>query len=208
MMDLLYDEISDSDAMALKEHLSVCTDCRNNYDDVRDGSDMLKAWPDRFPKVKMLFSEDRKPFSFRKYLKVPAIAAAAVLVLLSLANLRISSSNGEIRFSMSLLPQSSARDGNYVTYDDLKKIQDENMFLTNQIINEKYKEQGADNYRVMNQLARGLEQQRQEDMETIMTSFVRYQQTNNDRLEKTNQNFLDLLHYTDIKLKRDNGEEK
>ena len=210
MMDLLYDEISEENNKDLQEHLNQCSACRQEVAELRDSTEMLGAWPDKTPKVKMVFTEEKKKSAFTKkvgqYLRYPIAAAAVFLIVLSLANFEISRENGEFHLSMGLTKNNSVEMSNqYVTFEDIKKLQNENILLTSRLVEEKTNEQNADNYRLMSQLAKGIEDQRQNDIDAILTSFTRYQQSNNERLYQTNQNFLDLLQYSSsVELKRDN----
>ena len=210
MMDLIYDEINEENELLLKEHVKRCSSCRHELADLRDSSDMLQTWQDKTPKLKMVFTEEKKRSMSSKqmkyYLGYPAAAAAVLLIFLSLANFKISNEDGNFNLSMSLTQQESKQTtgDQYVTYDDIKKLQNENLLLTNALIEERDREQNADNYRIINELAKGMEQRRQGDMDAILTSFTEYQQNNNERLYQTNQNFLDLLQYSGVQLKRDN----
>jgi len=213
MMDLIYNEIGDREERELKEHLSECSSCRQDLEELQGTRDTLKQWPDSEAKVTLVFAERQtktvhapRPL-WQQGLRWTASAAAVLLVMLSLVSIRYSSSNGNVQFSMGWFSSPAQTDNSqFVTKEELQQSQREQILYTSSMIDEKYREQSTDNYTMINELVEGLETQRREDLEVILTSFSRYQQSNNEKIYRTNQNFLDLLKYTGVEIQRGSDE--
>lgn len=57
LLDFLYDEIAREDEKRVREHLDICSACRNEYEALQRTSLTLRAWPDEEPQQNFVFVE-------------------------------------------------------------------------------------------------------------------------------------------------------
>jgi hypothetical protein len=144
LMDLLYDEINEEDNILLKNHLSDCSTCREEFESLKKTSNVLQQWEDVEPNLNLTFVKESASFwemLKEKFAFSPKQAAIAfslgfafVLLVLSIFNTEISYQNGNFAMKMSLVPRKEELKTAPLTEHQLAQIQQYNIGLINNLI--------------------------------------------------------------------------
>ncbi len=206
LMDFLYDEIAHEDALRVREHLAVCSQCRAEYAALQRTSVTLRAWPDEEPAQNIVFVEPRP--SWRGALKhvlfpehVPAwgrlgfglgVAVITTLLLSAVFNLEINYANGEFSYRAGLAPKPVVT----LTEEDkqqlVAKVVKENQETIARLVQTGYEQQREELERTLVGLTSELHRQRQNDLMLVGRGIDEVRQSTDTRLQQTNR-ILDQL---------------
>ena len=102
MMEEIYDEIDKKNKEVLYNHLNNCSDCTAEYSDLKQTSSNLKLWQDENHEPIELSLKNTTPKKSKRIFYRIAAVAAAVLIILSLTNFRLSIYNNGIDIGFSI----------------------------------------------------------------------------------------------------------
>jgi hypothetical protein len=209
-MDYLYEELSESDAKILEQHLKKCKSCKEELVSLKNTSNVLQQWEDIDPKLKLVFVQEKKtllnlfnpklnwkPGKLQKFGFGLAMGLASLLIVMALANTRVSIKNGNFELSASLFSRQSQPSAEMapVTEAALTEFQIQNIALFERLIQESEERRRAELARTFTELARSVDYQRNADMRLLGQGFDEVQYNTIQRLERTDQKLNDLLHY-------------
>src|SRR5262245_1903664 len=84
LAEFIFEELPASEMTAARQHLTECTNCREQVDRFQQTLTMLQAAPDLEPPRNIVF-EFEKPVTSRFWRWFPATAAAAAILLMTVA---------------------------------------------------------------------------------------------------------------------------
>ena len=207
-MDYLYDEITDMDLKALQRHLDECNQCQHEYQALKQTSDTLQQSEDVEPRMNFVFVREHESIwqrVRRHLLPQPrrwglafALGLAGVLLVCALFNTEIHYWDGDFSLRMSIWPQQRA-DGLYSAQEVqamLTRLRDENIQLTQRLIQQSEHRQQQQLASSLIQLSREFEAKRASDLQLLGAGLGEVEQSIYHRVERKTSNQLnDLMRY-------------
>lgn len=201
LVDFLYDEIALEDAKRLREHLEICSACRNDYEALRRTSVTLRAWPDETPAQNLVIVEPR--LSWKEAVKrvlypehVPlwgrlgfglGVATITAVLVSALFNMEINYQNGQFTYRAGLTPRPVMTMSEEAKSRLAAELQSENRELITRLVQAGYEQQRQELDRTLVGLATDLHRQRQNDLQLVGRSFEEIRQSTDSRLQQTNR---------------------
>lgn len=201
LVDFLYDEIALEDAKRLREHLKICSSCRNEYEALRRTSVTLRAWPDEEPAQNLVIVEPRQSWwEAVKRVLYPehaplwgrlgfglGVAAITALMVSALFNMEINYQNGQFTYRAGLTPRPIITLTEEAKSQLAAELQRENRELISRLVQASYEQQRQEFDRTLVGLATDFHRQRQNDLQLVGRSFEEIRQNTDSRLQQTNR---------------------
>ena len=200
LMDYLYEELSEQQQLEIQEHLESCAGCREELASLQTTSRIMQTWPEEEPGEKLRFVKqpsrlsDFMPrwVSVRKFVLGAAMACAAVLVMLSLVNLRASYSDGEFALQMSLLPKAEPDDAHDqdpeqlpITRAEFTQWQQDSYQMVKTMLQESETQQNRRFGTILANFANDVETQRQQDLQFVGKGFETFRWSNQREIRRS-----------------------
>ena len=212
LIDLLYDEISAEDEKRVRSHLENCQQCWEEFASMKSTSNILQKWEDVDPKFKLVLVNESVSWLERakqflgKILPGRAVAVrrfgyglAAIFLLLAIANTEISYQQGNFHMRMSLFPgQKQSAPASLTSAQTealIKKIQQENYYLTQSLIAQSETRLRNEWATSLTQLNKTYEQQRLKDLQLIGSGLVSLERNTYQKIKRTDSSLNQLLRY-------------
>jgi hypothetical protein len=207
-MDYMYEELSDDRHLEMKQHLESCSACRQELGSLQSTSRIMQTWADdepaqnlRFVKQPTRLSEFMPRWSgMRRWVFGTAIACAAVLVVLSLVNLRASYSDGEFALQMSLLPKQEPAEPTEPNPDDLPvtraefdQWQQDSFQMMNAMLQENETQQNRRFGTILANFANDVEKQRQQDLRFVGQGLETFRWSNQREIRRSAEALQQLI---------------
>lgn len=201
LLDFLYDEIAHEDALRVREHLAVCSSCREEYAGLQRTSVTLRAWPDEEPAQNIVFVEPRpswwgalKHVLFPEHLPAWSrlsfglgVAAITTLLLSAIFNLEVNYDNGQFTYRAGLAPRPVIALNEEAKQQLLAEIQRENQATIARMVQTGYEQQREELDQTLVTLASELQRQRQNDLILVGRGIDEIRQSTDTRLQQTNR---------------------
>lgn len=206
LMDFLYEEISDEDKKLFQTHLSNCDSCRQEFQSLKQTSNLLQQSEDVEPKLNLVFISETKSFwnavkqkfsvSPKKLIYGVAIGFASIILLLSLTNTEVSYQNGDFSVKMSILPRKLKPQNETINEDVIARLQQQNISLINKLIQQSEERQRQQLFSTLAQFSDDFENRRTADLQLVGVGLDEIEKSIYSRLEKrTNSQFNNLIRY-------------
>jgi len=203
MIEDIYDEISPANKKKIEEHLQNCAECMTEYNELKETSDTLKLWKDVKPEAVEMLQIKQEPRKTRRIFYRIAAVAASILLILSIANFRISINNNGVDISFNLLGINSDTDQlamNILT----KGSQIEQLQFMSELINASKEQQKEEMVMLLTDFYQAIEMKRQADLKVITQNIETMHSFSNQRIDETEQTMQDLIQYTGTILDKGN----
>lgn len=201
LLDFLYDEIAHEDALRVREHLAVCSQCREEYAAMQRTSVTLRAWPDEEPAQNIVFVEPRPSWwgALKHVLfpeQVPAwsrigfglgVAALTTLLLSAIFNLELNYEQGQFTYRAGLTPRPVIALTEEAKQQLLAEMQKENHESIARLVQAGYEQQRDELDRTLVGLASELHRQRQNDLILVGRGIDEIRQSTDTRLQQTDR---------------------
>lgn len=201
MMDSLFDEIAAEDQKKLDGHIKNCPSCEKELAEMKQTVNTLEKWPDENPapikKRRTILPMFKNSSSkIKQNLSRIAVAAAVLLLCLSLANFRLSYSQDKFELSFSLFGNSEQSAGekqvmraNNLTQEDVRLIVD--------LIDSANRKQQAEAAAVLSDFYKAVEMKRQADMMVVARGMRSIQDDTQRKFGAANEVLTKLINYSD-----------
>lgn len=206
LLDFLYDEIAHEDALRVREHLALCSNCREEYAGLQRTSVTLRVWPDEEPSSNIVFVEPRpswwgavKQVLFPEH--APAwgrlgfglgVAALTTLLLSAVFNLEINYTNGQFSYRAGLTPKPVVALTEEAKQQLVAEILKENQETIARLVQAGYEQQREELDRALVGFTSELHRQRRNDLMLVGRGIDEIRQSTDTRLQQTNR-MLDQL---------------
>jgi hypothetical protein len=220
-LDLIYHETTDAAQEQLETHLQVCSKCSQEVSELRQISTRLQTWKNVNPPFNLMFLNEPQP-GWRqvrtkivdffttgwKWSRAFVYGLALILMILSLANLKITRHGADFSISLSVLPQPTAPASTplvvspttsqpplvtTLTQADLVQFQQEQLEMINQLIRASEKKQQQQYLLTLGNLVNELQQQRASDLRLVGSSLEQFQSFTQRRIERTDASVNGIL---------------
>ena len=205
-MDFLYDEISDENKKLLQTHLSLCQSCREEFESLKETTQILQQSNEVEPNFNMVFVSETKSiwaglkdvisFSPKKIAYGFAIGLVSVLLILSLTNLEITYKNGNYSLKMSIIPTKTEQQKEIINNEVIAQLQQQNLQLMNTLIQnseERYRKQLIS---TLAQFSRDFDSRRANDLQLVGLGLDEVEKNIYSRIEKrTNSQLNNMIKY-------------
>ncbi len=201
LMDFMYDEIAREDAKRLREHLDLCSNCRNEYEALQRTSLTLRAWPDEEPMRNIVFVETHPSWwGAVKQVLFPeqaplwsrlgfglGVAIVTALLVSALLNVEINYNNGQFTYHAGLTPRPVIELTEEAKSQLAAEIQQENQELVARLVQAGYEQQQQELDRALVGLTTELHRQRQNDLQLVGRGLEEVRESTNTRWQQTNR---------------------
>lgn len=200
LLDFFYDEIAHEDALRVREHLALCSNCREEYAALQRTSVTLRAWPDEEPSRNIVFVEPRtswwgavKQVLFPEH--APAwgrlgfglgVAAITTLLLSAVFNLEINYNNGQFSYRAGLTPKPVVALTEEAKQQLVAEMIKENQETIARLVQAGYEQQREELDRTLVGFTSELHRQRQNDLILVGRGIDEIRQSTDTRLQQTN----------------------
>lgn len=208
MIDAIYQEIDPGNRKILDRHLEQCNTCLGEFSSLQATAHLLGQWANNEPKMNLVFLKESNSwfhefagrFRFQKLAIGVGIAFASLLLILSLANTRITYQNGDFDLQLSLFESSydSDQGHNRVTREDMNQFKEENLALIRQLIEANNLQRHQEMELILTKFANDFERKRQADLRLVSSSLNHVQYDAKTRFEHTNRMLNDLIKISTI----------
>lgn len=207
-MDYLYDEISDENRSLFLAHLSHCGSCHKELESLKKTSHVLQQWADIDPDFNVVLVTEKvswigqlkdglagilpKP---KKIAYGLTFAVVGVFLLLAIANTEISYRQGEFKMSMGLFskPSSKTIADDVLTQQLLEKLQTENYYLTNTLIQQSETRQKKELASAILRLKQDFEHQRIEDLNLVGYGLDNIERNTFREIKRTDKSLNEII---------------
>jgi len=207
MMGALYDEISKENRSSLDSHLKSCEECRAKYLALKATSQTLEKWEDVDPNVNLTFvTQPASPIadivnklkSWKIGLRL-GLAVAAVLLLLSIINMRVQITDGQFAFETSLFRRSAQPVATEtVTQTDLENLRKENYQIVAAILDEYSKRNRIETAMLLKDFYNDFNQRRQTDLKLVSNTVEQMYSGTEQRMDRTDRALGTLIQYVNM----------
>lgn len=194
LLDLLYEELEEQTAAEVRMHLDACEHCRVEFDTLRSTRQMLRLLPQEEPEERLVFAAPPRSFAAwlnqaRELLPRPAWArlalstlavAALLLVIGSLANLRVQYGSSGVQISMSLLPAESQGLSPEAVEAILARARAENAEYTARLLAEQQQRQNEEWNAMLTKFALEYERKREADLHLLGSQLEQLNESSNE----------------------------
>ncbi len=201
LMDFLYDEIAHEDAQRVREHLAICSDCREEYAALQRTSVTLRAWPDEDPAQNIVFVENHpswwgavKQVLFPEHAPLWSrlgfglgVAMITTLLVSAVFNLEINYSNGQFAYRAGLTPRPVIALTEEAKSQLAAEIRQENQEMIARLVQAGYEQQREELDHTLVGLTTDLHRQRQNDLLLVGRGIDEIRQNTNTRWQQTNR---------------------
>ena len=213
LMDYLFSELDDSNQKEMESHLKSCEECSKELEKQQQTVSLMEKWPEVEPAHRLVFANPSPGFLLRlKEFWVPSngrfrlfvwgIRLAVVTVVVALLFLRT-----DVRYAdgqLSLTIGGSSRPGDLSVQSNLvsafKRAQDENLYLTSQLIQASEQRQRDLILAGLSELSGKIDQQRIADLRYFGESLSRIDRKNEYNFDRTNSLLQGLVRVTGTEL--------
>lgn len=212
LIDMLYDEISEEDKKSVQAHLIHCKKCREEFSSLKSTSNILQTWEEVDPQFKLVLVTETESWVnrlkefFGKIIPRPVLglrkfgyALAGVFLVLAIANTEVSYQNGNFRVRVALFSSKQQAAPAALTTAQtealIKKIQQENYYLTKSLIAQSEARLRNEWAASLTTLNKTYEQQRLKDLQLIGSGMVNLEKNTFQRIKNTNNSINELLRY-------------
>ncbi len=208
LMDYCYDEISNEDRSLFLAHLAECQSCQQELEALKRTSSILQCWENVDPDFNVVLVTEKAPWFGQlkerlahiipKPKKVAfglAAFALGIFVFLAIANTEISYRQGEFKMSMGLFSKSSeqAADNNLLTQQFIEKLQQENYYLTNSLIQQSELRQRKELAANILKLKQDFERRRVEDLNLVGFGLDNIEKKTYRQIERTDKSLNEII---------------
>lgn len=205
LIDYLYDELPDKDRPLFEAHLAECSACSAKVRDFQATRSILQQSAVKDIPAAPFLPENRFiPKDRSRIWRYAGIGVAAAMILLSLINFNFQFQNGQVSVSFGLFPQHTATGTDYLTQADLNRNNELQLALVNQLIETQNSRQDAQLVGLIGQYTNAIQDQRDRDMNLLLTNMAEFQTVTRDGLVQTNRAVADLAQYTGRQLRKEN----
>ncbi len=208
LVGYLYDEGDAERRAGIEAHIKTCPSCARALEQLGRTADLMRAWADEDPPASLVFAPEKRPwwrarwpdwrFSGNRRAWAPGLSLGLTGVVLILALLNFEADyDGQGGFHLRLsLPGTAAPDPasavprDPLTRADWVQAQQQSLGLMHALIREGYAQQRVELALILDQFARDLEFQRQQDLQLIAQGLQEIDGSTESRLMRTE----DLLH--------------
>lgn len=208
LMDLLYNEISEENEAMLKDHLSECVSCREEFESLKNTSGIMQKWEDVDPKLNLVFVSDKKSifgalkdkFSFapKKLAYGFALGFVTVVLLFSLANTEISYKDGDFSLKMGIFKNGAEQNQLSPEMQQalMAQVREQNAQLINQLMQQSEQRQRQELAATLAKFSQEFNYQRTNDLKLVGAGLNEIEQKLYLQVEKqTNDRFNNLIRY-------------
>jgi len=199
LIENIYQEINKEDKDKLESHLNVCPACRKEYEELKSTVSLMQEWKDESPHENTsLFTKaitiPIKPKMKRIVWKF-ALAAAAVLLILSLVNFRVIYTQDRLDIAFSLFGIKDEPEGQL--FDSSKFVQQNPDYeVVLELIEAANRHQNAEIVTMLTDFYQAMEMKRQADLRIISQGIEFIRNTTDQRLNDTDEVIHGLIKYT------------
>ena len=214
-LDLIYDEISSEDKKKLQSHLRSCKDCKKEFMELKNTSQVLQKWEIPDPKMNLVFVKEKNSisewikerfhifdFSFKKFSMAFGGAFAGILIILSLVNFEINKTDEGFSLKMGLLGREKPMVDDKVLLQEMTKVQQETLILFTKILNEREEYQKRDYQLTMAEIVRALDNKRALELNHLESALIEFYSTNSEKINQTNETLNRLISTAGYKIEK------
>ncbi len=201
LLDFLYDEIAREDEKRLREHLDICSTCRNEYEALQRTSLTLRAWPDEEPQQNFVFVENRPSWraAFKQVLfpeHAPwwsrlgfglGVAVVTAVLVSAVFNMEINYNDGQLTYRAGLQPRPVIELTDEAKTQLAAELQQQNREMIARMVQAGYEQQQQELDRTLVNLATELHRQRQSDLQLVGRGLEEMRQSTDTRWQQTNR---------------------
>ncbi|MFC1563115.1 anti-sigma factor family protein [candidate division KSB1 bacterium] len=208
LVAFFYNELDKENTEMLKEHIKVCSECREEIASFTKERNILKEWRVDVPKMEFAFIEEKRSLitKIKELLKLRPIKAirigysfggilALVLIILSLINFEFNYDESGISLSMSLFGRGETVEREYI--QSLMESQQESIGLVFQVIAENDEKLKAERDIIISQLIREVQEQREADMQLIEQNISRFSTITAEKFKQNDELIGRLVYFTE-----------
>ncbi len=207
-MDFIYDEISDEDRSLFLAHLSECQSCQQELEALKQTSSILQCWEDIDPDFNVVLVTEKVSWLrqfrarlaqvFPKPKKIAyglACLAVGILLFLAIANTQMSYRQGEFKMSMGLFskPSEQAAANDLLTQQFIEKLQQENYYLTNSLIQQSEIRQRKELASSILKLKQDFERRRVEDLNLVGFGLDNIEKKTYRQIQRTDKSLNEII---------------
>jgi len=209
LMDYVFSELDDSSRDKIDDHLKNCESCSNEIVEFNQTVKVMKKWPQVEPTQKMIFTVQKLNFLDRiKTFWTESMEASRIwrwgfrlsvtAVFLALLFIRADFryGNGQLAITFGSQENISKISNAQELVAAFKKTQQENLYLTSQLIQNSEIRQRNLFIAKMNELSKMMDQQRLTDLQYVGESLNRIDRRNTYQFDRTNSILQGLVQTT------------
>ncbi len=209
LMDYIFAELDDSSRENIDEHLKKCENCSNEVAAFNQTVKVMKKWPQVEPIQKMIFTVQKLNFLDRvKTFWSEAMESSRIwrwgfrlsvtAIVLALLFIQTDFTYGDGQFSITFGGKENTTQisNSQELVTALKKAQQENLYLTSQLIQDSEIRQRNLFISKMNELSKLMDQQRLTDLQYVGESLNRIDRRNTYQFDRTNSILQGLVQTT------------
>ncbi len=201
LMDLIYDEISDSDRTDLLTHLDTCKDCLKEYNAMKTVPDFLDNWQDEKSEVNLVFADDSvnifqkiKEFVLNfQLVKRSGFAFAMLFLILALFNTKIEIKDGSFSFETGLIARNEKTKPFEIAPEIVEQLKVENAKMTADMLAQYKTENDQHTMLLLSSVATQLRTERSNEFQTLLSTVNQAYDQNDYRIRQTNYTLDELV---------------
>jgi len=211
LMDYLFSELDDSSQEKIDEHLKDCESCSSEIAEFKQTVNVIKKWPQVEPEQQFVFTEQK----INLFERVKAfweesagtskiwrwgfrISVAAILATLLFIRADFKYGNGQFSLTIGKSDNTTQISNPQELVTALQKAQQENLYLTSQLIKDSENRQRIMFLAKMDELYKMMDQQRLTDLQYVGESLNRLDRRNIYQFDRTNSILQGLVQTTGL----------
>lgn len=198
-MDYLFSELDDSSRKKIEKHLKGCESCSKEIGEFKQTVTVMKKWSPVEPKQQFIFTEQKVnlPERVKSYWSESIgtsriwrwgfrFSIAAVVLALLFFRVDVKVGNGQLSVTFGENESTTQISNSQELVTALQKAQQDNLYLTSQLIKDSEARQRSLFISKMNELSDMMDQQRLTDLQLVGESLNRIDRRNTYQFDRTN----------------------
>ncbi len=195
IIDDIYNEISPENKKSLDVHLTTCPKCQKEYIELKSSASILNSWEDESLSESYIPFATSKPAKSLKIFYRSMMVAAAILLVFSLFNFRLSLNENNFDISFSLFGSASNTD--QLASEIMSNGSNvEQIQLMVNLIEESKRIQKEEMVILLTDFYQAVEMRRQADLKVIGQGMETLRSSSNQRIDDTERTIQSLVQYT------------